>query len=95
MRPTAATANHLLLFLHLAKTGGMTLADILARNFATEESLQIDMAETNASALGIWSHSTIEQTLGRLQPSEAARLRVVWGHYRHGVQALLPSRVPS
>ena len=59
MRPTAATANHLLLFLHLAKTGGMTLADILARNFATEESLQIDMAETNASALGIWSHSTI------------------------------------
>jgi len=91
MRPTAATANHLLLFLHLAKTGGMTLADILARNFATEESLQIDMAETSASALGIWSHSTIEQTLGRLQPSEAARLRVVWGHYRHGVQALLPA----
>jgi hypothetical protein len=91
MRPAAATGNQLLLFLHLAKTGGMTLADILARNFATEESLQIDMAETNASALGIWSHSTIEQTLGRLQPSEAARLRVVWGHYRHGVQALLPA----
>ena len=90
MRPAAATGDHLLLFLHLAKTGGMTLADILARNFATEESLQIDMAETNASALGIWSHRTIEQTLGRLQPSQAARLRVVWGHYRHGVQARLP-----
>ena len=90
MRPAAAIGDHLLLFLHLAKTGGMTLADILARNFATEESLQIDMAETNASALGIWSHSTIEQTLGRLQPPEADRLRVVWGHYRHGVQALLP-----
>jgi len=90
MRPAAATGDHLLLFLHLAKTGGMTLSDIFARNFATEESLQIDMAETNASALGIWSHSTIEQALRRLQPSEAARLRVVWGHYRHGVQALLP-----
>lgn len=46
MRPAAATGNQLLLFLHLAKTGGMTLADILARNFATEESLQSDMAET-------------------------------------------------
>jgi hypothetical protein len=90
MRPAAGTGDHLLLFLHLAKTGGMTLADILARNFATEESLQIDMAETNASALGIWSHSTLEQTLERLQRSEADRLRVVWGHYRHGVQALLP-----
>jgi hypothetical protein len=89
-RPAAATGDHLLLFLHLAKTGGMTLASILARNFATEESLQIDMAETNASALGIWSHRTIELTLERLQPSEAARLRVVWGHYRHGFQALLP-----
>ena len=74
MRPAAATGDHLLLFLHLAKTGGMTLADILARNFATEESLQIDMVETNASALGIWSHRTIEQTLGRLQPSEAESL---------------------
>ena len=90
MRPAAATCDHLILFLHLANTGGKTLADILARNFATDESLQIDLAETNASALGIWSHKAVEQALGRLQPSEAARLRVVWGHYRHGVQALLP-----
>jgi Galactose-3-O-sulfotransferase len=88
--PAAATGNQLLLFLHLAKTGGMTLADILTRNFASEEFLQIDMAEANASALGVWSPGTIEQALARLQPSEAARLRVVWGHYRHGVQALLP-----
>jgi hypothetical protein len=90
MRPAAATSERLLLFLHVAKTGGMTLADILARNFATEEFLQIDMAETNASALGIWSDRTIEQALGRLQAPELAKLRVVWGHYRHGVQARLP-----
>ena len=90
MRPAAATSERLLLFLHVAKTGGMTLADILARNFATEEFLQIDMAETNASALGIWSDRTIEQALGRLQAPEPAKLRVVWGHYRHGVQARLP-----
>ena len=90
MRPAAATSDRLLLFLHVAKTGGMTLADILARNFATEEFLQIDMAETNASALGIWSDRTIEQALGRLQAPELAKLRVVWGHYRHGVQARLP-----
>jgi hypothetical protein len=89
-RPAAATSDHLLLFLHLAKTGGMTLANTFARNFAAEEFLQIDMAETNASALGIWSHRAIEQALTRLQPSEAAKLRVVWGHYCHGVQFRLP-----
>ena len=69
MHPAAATGDRLLLFLHIAKTGGMTLADIFTRNLATEEYLQIDLAETDASATGIWSTATIERALARLPAS--------------------------
>jgi Galactose-3-O-sulfotransferase/Sulfotransferase family len=90
MRPAAATCDHLLLFLHLAKTGGMTLADIFARNFAPEDFLQVDMAETDASGMGTWSHAAVERALSRLKLSEVAQLRAVWGHYGQGIQAHLP-----
>jgi hypothetical protein len=89
-RPAAGTRERLLLFLHLAKTGGMTLVDILARNFATEEFLQIEVAKADISAMGVWSHTAVERALARLEASEIAKLRAIWGHYRHGVQAHLP-----
>lgn len=89
-RPAAGTNDRLLLFLHLGKTGGMTLADILARNFATEEFLHIDLAETDASAIGVWSAAAVEQALSRLPTSDGAKLRAVWGHYCHGIQDHLP-----
>jgi hypothetical protein len=90
MRPAAATCDQLLLFLHLAKTGGMTLADIFARNFAPEDFLQVDMAEADASGMGTWSHAAVERALSRLKLSEVAQLRAVWGHYGQGIQAHLP-----
>ena len=89
-RPAAATHARLLLFLHLAKTGGVTLADILARNLATEEFLQINMWETGASAMGTWSHGALERALDRLQKPQVDKLRAVWGHYRQGIQGYLP-----
>jgi hypothetical protein len=91
MRPVVGTPQRLLLFLHLPKTGGVTIADILARNFTTEEFLQVDLAETAPSAIGTWSHAAIERGLARLQAPAAARLRAVWGHFGHGVQACLPA----
>jgi hypothetical protein len=90
MRPSAGTRDRLLLFLHLARTGGVTLSSVFARNFATEEFLQIDMAETEPSAIGTWSHTAIERALARLETSEITKLRAIWGHYRHGIQELLP-----
>jgi hypothetical protein len=89
-RPAAATCDRIVLFLHLAKTGGVTLADIFVRNLRPEEFLQIDMTETHASAMGTWSHVAIERALGRLQMPQVDKLRAVWGHYRQGVQAHLP-----
>lgn len=89
-RPAAATPARLLLFLHLAKTGGVTLADVLARNLATEEFLKINMSETGASAMGTWSHGAVERALDRLQKPQVDKLRAVWGHYRQGIQGHLP-----
>jgi hypothetical protein len=89
-RPAAVTSDRLLLFLHLAKTGGVTLADILARGLAPEEFLQIEMADTDSSAIGTWSHRAVELALSRLQPSQVGKLRAVWGHYRQGIQEHLP-----
>ena len=86
--PAAGTRDRLLLFLHLAKTGGMTLATILARNFAIDEFLQIRQEETEASAIGTWSPNAAVRALGRLQSRE--RLRAVWGHYGLDVQSRLP-----
>jgi galactose-3-O-sulfotransferase len=90
MRPAAATRDRLLLFLHVAKTGGMTLADIFARNFASDEFLKIDIAEADASGIGTWSPAALERALSRLTSSEVGKLRAVWGHYGHGIQAHLP-----
>jgi hypothetical protein len=89
-RPAAATCDRIVLFLHLAKTGGVTLADIFVRNLRSEEFLQIDMRETHASAMGTWSHVAIERALGRLQMPQVDKLRAVWGHYRQGIQENLP-----
>jgi len=82
--------EQILFFLHLAKTGGVTLSDIFVRNLATEEFLIIDMKETEPSMIGTWSRSVVEKTLARLSPSEVEKLSFVWGHYRHGVQDVLP-----
>jgi hypothetical protein len=89
-RPAAATRDRILLFLHLAKTGGVTLADIFARNLATRDFLVMDMSETDPSGFGTWSHVAIEKALGRMQQSEIDDVRFVWGHFRHGIQAHLP-----
>jgi hypothetical protein len=88
--PAAATRDRLLLFLHVGKTGGMTLAYIFARNFGLDEFLQVDVAETDISTLGVWSDVAIRRALSRLQTHEIDKLRAIWGHYFQGVQVCLP-----
>jgi hypothetical protein len=88
--PAAGTRDRILLFLHLARTGGLTLADILSRNFEAHEFLKIEMSEIESSAMGTWSHRAVERALGRMQDSEVENLRAVWGHYGFGIQSHLP-----
>ncbi len=84
----AATRDRLLLFLHLAKTGGVTLSDIFARNFGIEEFLQVEM--TDGSVLGTWSHVNVERALAKMTDNEVDQVRAVWGHFRQGIQRHLP-----
>jgi hypothetical protein len=89
-KPAIATRDCMVLFLHLAKTGGVTLADIFARNLAVADFIVIDMNEVCHSANGTWSHVAIEKAMARIQKADVDNLRFVWGHYRHGIQAHLP-----
>jgi ABC-2 type transport system ATP-binding protein/lipopolysaccharide transport system ATP-binding protein len=88
--PAAATRHRIMLYLYLANTGGDTLIDILIRNLETKDFLVIDQDEVSASGLGTWSHLAVEKAFGRLQPLQVDDVRVVWGPYRHGVDAHLP-----
>jgi hypothetical protein len=88
--PTAGTRDRALLFLHLARTGGLTLVDILSRNFEADEFLRIEMAEVEPSPMGTWSHRAVERALERMSGSEVENLRAVWGHYGFGIQSHLP-----
>jgi hypothetical protein len=87
--PPAVTRDRILLFLHLAKTAGMTLSNILLRNF-TGQHLPINVAEIEAMAIGTWSHRNVERSLALMQQSEIDQIRAVWGHFRHGIQSSLP-----
>jgi Sulfotransferase family len=86
--PVAGTSDKILVFLHLAKTAGVTFTEVLARNFQPDEFLQIDLQETERPVIGYWSHEAVKKALARLPQRE--RLRAVWGHFRPSVRALLP-----
>jgi Galactose-3-O-sulfotransferase len=88
--PEAATLERMLVFLHLAKTGGVTLNDIIVRNLQTGEFLVIDMPPKDESVLWSWSPAEVERALGHMTGAEVSRLRAVLGHYRFGLHRHLP-----
>jgi hypothetical protein len=88
-RPAACTPERILLHIHLAKTGGVTLNNIFVRNLAPEEYLRVEMAESRETALGTWSYENVRVALSRTPPEQ---LRAVWGHYRPDIRLLLPRR---
>jgi hypothetical protein len=88
-KPAACTPERILLHIHLAKTGGVTLNNIFVRNLEPEEYLNVDMSPQDESALGTWSYQRVQAALERMS---ANRLRAVWGHYRPDISALLPRR---
>jgi hypothetical protein len=88
-RPAALTPERILLHIHLAKTGGVTLNNIFVRNLAPEEYLRVEMSPADESALGTWSYERMRRALAVTQSSS---LRAVWGHYRPDVRTLVPRR---
>ena len=88
--PAAATRDTILLFLHLAKTGGVTLIEIIVRNLAAGEFLAIEMPPKDESALWTWSAAEVERAIRGLQGDGIDKIRALLGHYRYGIQAHLP-----
>ena len=89
-RPMAATRDRILLFLHLAKTGGVTLNEIIVRNLADGDYLVIDMPPRNESALWTWSPAEVDRAIAKKGGEDSGRIRAVLGHYRQGIQCHLP-----
>jgi hypothetical protein len=88
--PLAGTRGRILLFLHLAKTGGVTLTNIFARNLEIKDFLMLDMTEINQSSTGTWSLDAVDKALGRMPNARVDELRFVWGHFGPCVQSRLP-----
>jgi hypothetical protein len=81
--------KRLFYFVHLAKTAGVTLTNIFARNFGTGRYLEIDLKDTEEIGM-TWPHSAVLKALARLTPDQIARLQAVWGHYRPDLKHELP-----
>jgi len=79
MRATSNTGRppaELLVFVHLPKTAGSTLVNVLERNYGGD------------AVLGLYD-STYGEEAARLTPAEMARTRVIAGHFYFGVHELI------
>ena len=76
--------------LHLAKTGGITLNDIIVRNLSSGEYLVIEMPPRDEFALWTWSNAELTRALAGMAADAVERIRAVLGHYGPGVQRHLP-----
>jgi hypothetical protein len=88
--PAAGMRDRLLVFLHLAKTGGVTLIDIIVANLSSGDLLLTEMPPKGETALWTWAPEEVERAFERLPKSEAGRIRALLGHYRYGIQDHLP-----
>lgn len=81
--------NEILIFQHLAKTGGTTLGDIFLRNIPVEEMLPI-VSAAPVSSLGTWAFEDAERAVLAADSVHLARIRFVGGHVGFGIHTLLP-----
>jgi hypothetical protein len=85
--PAAMTRERPLLFLHLAKTGGVTINNMIVRNLSIGEYLVLlEMPPRNDSALWTWPNAEVTRTLATLAPEAIDRIRAVLGHYSPSIQ---------
>lgn len=75
------------IFLHIAKTGGVTLGNVLNRQFEASTILTADTGESE-SALGVWPNSPFEQRLHDLSGQQRTDIRYLAGHFMWGVHRI-------
>lgn len=85
-----AADDALVVFIHLAKTGGVTMSKILLDNIGPDEFLQIDDTQTDRSALGTWSPAALVRSFEKMPADSARRVKYIWGHFGADIAASLP-----
>jgi hypothetical protein len=88
--PRPASRDCMLIFQHLAKTAGVTLAEVLQANLLPHQYLSLEVRSDLASAIGSWSPADIVSALLRLTPPAIADLRAIWGHLPQRADQYLP-----
>lgn len=79
----------ILIFQHIAKTAGSTLARIMASRIPAEQQLAV-VPRGPHSVLGTWPLADVETAWAALSPAQHASIRWVGGHLRFGVHRVLP-----
>lgn len=80
--------NDILIFLHVAKTGGTTLGSILAGLFPLSGQLSTHVGKT-FSALGVWPADEFGRTWAALESTRKAEIKHLAGHSLFGVHRVV------
>ena len=86
-RPFDAS-RHILIFQHIAKTAGSTLAKIMAERIPLEQQLAV-VPHGPHSVLGTWPIANVESAWNALPEAQQDRIRWVGGHLRFGTHRVL------
>jgi hypothetical protein len=95
-KPVGLSPSEILIFLHIPKTGGITMDHILARNFPGSQCLYLPF-EFTESALLIRPHDKTVDTYNSLPAEQRAKIRCIMGtergdrgiHFQFGIHAKL------
>lgn len=87
---TAPMEEHeeILVFLHIAKTGGTTLGNILGNIYPVSQQLSAHVGQTD-SALGVWPHEPFRLAWSALSDQRKSEIRHVAGHSLFGIHRAL------
>jgi Galactose-3-O-sulfotransferase len=84
-----ANGDPTVIFLHIGKTGGMTLRSILNRQFASSQIMVLRTPDRRSSNSRLRREGTIAHFAG-LPESTRARARLIEGHTIFGLHAFIP-----
>jgi hypothetical protein len=80
-------AGNIVIFQHIAKTGGTSLGKAIGSHFPVEHQLGVNPGAA-VSALGTWSIDSVREAWEALAIGHRASIRYVGGHLRFGVHSV-------
>ena len=81
-------SEEILIFLHIAKTGGTTLGNILSSLYPVSQQLSAHVGPTD-SALGVWPHEPFGRAWSELSEQRKDDIKHVAGHSLFGIHRVM------